>query len=121
MNCPKCETVMREREKGEIIIDICPNCRGVFLDAGELEKLVAAEERVFERRGWQYDDDDDDDDDRRRYRDDRGSRDDRGYREDSRGRVQTYDTRSQPYPPKKKKSFLSSMFESFGEGGAGDD
>ncbi len=114
MNCPKCQTVMREREKGDIIIDICPNCRGVYLDAGELEKLVAAEERVFERRGWDYDDDDDDD--RKRG----GYRDDRGIREDNRGRVQTYDARSPQYPPKKKKSFLSSMFENFGEGGADD-
>jgi Zn-finger nucleic acid-binding protein len=107
---------MREREKGEIVIDICPNCRGVFLDAGELEKLIAAEERVFERRGWDYDDDDDDDDRRRRGE----YRDERGYREDNRGRVQTYDARSQPYPPKKKKSFLSSMFENFGGEGADD-
>jgi Zn-finger nucleic acid-binding protein len=109
MNCPKCQNVMREREKGDIIIDICSNCRGIFLDAGELEKLVAAEERVFERRGWDYDDDDDDDDYKRR-----------GYREDNRGRVQTYEARSPQHPPKKKKSFLSSMFESFGEGGADD-
>ena len=112
MNCPKCQAPMREREKGEIIIDICPNCRGVFLDAGELEKLIAAEERVFERRGWDYDDDDDDDDRRRS-----GSPE---YREDNRGRVQTYDSRSQPYPPKKKKGFLSSMFENFGGEGADD-
>ena len=109
MNCPKCQNVMREREKGDIVIDICPNCRGIFLDAGELEKLVAAEERVFERRGWQYDDDDDDDDDRRR-----------GYREDNRGRVQSYDARGVAQQPRKKKSFLSSMFESFGENGADD-
>lgn len=115
MNCPKCQTVMREREKGDIVIDICPSCRGVFLDAGELEKLVAAEERVFERRGWQYDDDDDDDRPRRD-----GQPDGQPHREDNRGRVQTYDVRNQQYPPKKKKGFLSSMFESFGEGGAED-
>jgi Zn-finger nucleic acid-binding protein len=96
---------MREREKGDIIIDICSSCRGIFLDAGELEKLVAAEERVFERRGWDYDDDDDDDR--------------RGYREENRGRVQTYEARSPQHQPRKKKSFLSSMFESFG--GEGDD
>jgi len=96
--------MMREREKGDVIIDICPNCRGVWLDAGELEKLVAAEERVYERRGWRYDDDDDDDDDRRRS----------GYRDD-RGRAPVGDSRYQQ--PKKKKSFLSSVFESFGEGG----
>jgi Zn-finger nucleic acid-binding protein len=104
---------MREREKGDIVIDICPNCQGIFLDHGELEKLVAAEERVYERRGWKYDDDDDDDDDYKR----RGNG---GYREDNRGRVQTYEARGATPYPKKKKSFLSSMFESFGEGG-GDD
>lgn len=117
MNCPNCQTVMREREKGDIIIDICPQCRGVYLDAGELEKLIAAEERVFERRGWQYDNDDDDDDDFRR----RGYRDERPYREDNRGRVQTYDARGSGYRPRKKKSFLSTMFETFTEGGGADD
>jgi Zn-finger nucleic acid-binding protein len=111
MNCPKCQTVMREREKGDLIIDICPNCHGVFLDAGELEKLVSAEERVYERRGWQYDDDDDGDDFGRR----RGSG---GYREE-RAPAGAYDSRSQR-PPQKKKGFFSSIMESFGEGGVED-
>ena len=115
MNCPKCQTVMREREKGDLIIDICPNCHGVFLDAGELEKLVSAEERVYERRGWQYDDDDDDDYSRSRggYRDEpRG-----GYRDEP-ARAGSYDSRNQPQ--RKKKGFFSSIMESFGEGGADD-
>lgn len=126
MNCPKCQTVMREREKGDIVIDICPNCQGIFLDHGEMDKLIAVEERVFEKRGWSYDDDDDDDEDRR-YR---GSGHDRGdYRggdnrgSDNRGRVQSYEARGAPQygqQPKKKKSFLSSMFENFGEGGGED-
>lgn len=110
MNCPKCQTVMREREKGDVIIDICPNCRGVWLDAGELDKLVAAEERVYDRKGWRYDDDDDDDDDRRR-------RSDSGYRDD-RGRAPAYDSRYGQ--PKKKKGFFATMMENFGEGGADD-
>jgi Zn-finger nucleic acid-binding protein len=107
MNCPKCQTVMREREKGDLIIDVCPNCRGVFLDAGELEKLVSAEERVYERRGWQYDDDDDDD-----YGRGRG-----GYRDEP-ARAGSYDSRNQR--PHKKKGFFSSIMESFGEGGVED-
>ena len=106
MNCPKCQTVMREREKEDVILDICPSCRGVWLDAGELEKLVAVEQSVYERRGWRYDDDDDDDD----YA--RG----RGYSEGPGGRPADYDQRGQR--PRKKKSFLSNIFESFGEGGS---
>jgi Zn-finger nucleic acid-binding protein len=41
MNCPVCEnTRMREMEKNGIMVDICPNCKGVWLDRGELEKLM---------------------------------------------------------------------------------
>ena len=29
-----------------IEIDYCPECRGIWLDRGELEKLLAAEEKV---------------------------------------------------------------------------
>jgi Zn-finger nucleic acid-binding protein len=59
---------MREREKEDIIIDICSSCRGIFLDAGELEKLTMVEDRYYRDRGRgnrddRYGDDDDDDDD----------------------------------------------------------
>ena len=91
MNCPSCQTVMREREQVNVIIDICPNCRGVFLDAGELEKLGERERRYYD------DDDDDDDDDRRRS--------------------SSSSEYSGSRPPQKKKSVLSSMFENVGEGG----
>jgi Zn-finger nucleic acid-binding protein len=42
MKCPVCKTpdlLMTERQSIEI--DYCPNCRGVWLDRGELDKLVA--------------------------------------------------------------------------------
>lgn len=41
MNCPQCRTVnlvMAERQAIEI--DYCPQCRGVWLDRGELDKLI---------------------------------------------------------------------------------
>ena len=41
MNCPTCTTerlVMTERSGIEI--DYCPACRGVWLDRGELDKLI---------------------------------------------------------------------------------
>ena len=85
--CPKCQGRMRTYERSGVTVDQCTECRGIFLDRGELERLVDAEQ------GWQrshpatrerYDDDDDerergprfpnpfgdrddDDDDRRRY------------------------------------------------------
>lgn len=41
MNCPVCYDVrMREVEKNHVLIDICPDCKGVWLDRGELEKLM---------------------------------------------------------------------------------
>jgi Zn-finger nucleic acid-binding protein len=40
MKCPVCDTQMKEIEKNAIMIDICPNCKGVWLDRGELDKLL---------------------------------------------------------------------------------
>lgn len=42
MNCPVCNDMrMREVEKDGILIDVCPQCKGVWLDRGELEKLMS--------------------------------------------------------------------------------
>ena len=41
MNCPVCKNVnlvMSERQGIEI--DYCPQCRGVWLDRGELDKMI---------------------------------------------------------------------------------
>ncbi|GGA89595.1 TFIIB-type zinc ribbon-containing protein [Ornithinibacillus halotolerans] len=41
MNCPVCDNVrMKEVQKENVLIDICPNCKGVWLDRGELEKIT---------------------------------------------------------------------------------
>jgi uncharacterized protein len=40
MNCPVCETKLRTIERTGIEIDLCPDCKGVWLDRGELDKLV---------------------------------------------------------------------------------
>lgn len=80
--CPNCNASMTEVKRNEVAFDMCPTCRGVWLDRGELEKIIAGvhgeaaaapqqrsqpqhdprERRDFERR-------DRDDDDR--YRDGR--------------------------------------------------
>ena len=42
MICPRCNKhSLEEQQKGGIIIDICHECRGIWLDHGELERLIA--------------------------------------------------------------------------------
>lgn len=43
MTCPKCHGAMRTYERNGINIEQCSECRGIFLDRGELEHLLAAE------------------------------------------------------------------------------
>jgi len=45
--CPKCQGLMRTYERSGVTVDQCADCRGIFLDRGELERLVDAEQ------GWQ--------------------------------------------------------------------
>ena len=45
--CPKCPGLMRTYERSGVTVDQCADCRGIFLDRGELERLVDAEQ------GWQ--------------------------------------------------------------------
>jgi Zn-finger nucleic acid-binding protein len=41
VKCPVCNDVrMREVEKNGVHIDVCPDCKGVWLDRGELDKLL---------------------------------------------------------------------------------
>lgn len=76
MICPQCNTAMQEITKTGVLIDLCPTCKGVWLDRGELEKILSRArevEREWEeeyqrpaRRRKEYDDDDYED---RRYAD----------------------------------------------------
>lgn len=43
MICPKCGAEMRMYERNGVTVDQCTGCRGVFLDRGELERLIDAE------------------------------------------------------------------------------
>jgi Zn-finger nucleic acid-binding protein len=75
--CPKCQGLMRTYERSGVTVDQCTDCRGIFLDRGELERLVDAEqswqrrdhrprEREREREiPFPFGDRDDDDYDRR--------------------------------------------------------
>ena len=83
--CPNCAEVLMVLERAGVEVDICPKCRGVWLDRGELEKILenvkslevapipptrqqqAPPQPVYEDRHEKrrYRDDDDDDDGRR--------------------------------------------------------
>lgn len=43
MKCPKDQSAMRSYERNGITIERCSECAGIFLDRGELERLIAAE------------------------------------------------------------------------------
>jgi Zn-finger nucleic acid-binding protein len=90
MKCPIDTTIdLVIADRQGIEIDYCPTCRGVWLDRGELDKIIERSAAAQSRR--RDDDDDDDDDDRRRMS----------------------QSQSQPYPYKKKKrsSFLGEIFD----------
>ena len=40
MKCPTCEVPLVMTERSGVEIDYCPQCRGVWLDKGELDKII---------------------------------------------------------------------------------
>jgi uncharacterized protein len=40
MHCPKCGQKLAPEKCGEVEIDVCPSCKGVWLDMGELGTIV---------------------------------------------------------------------------------
>lgn len=40
--CPNDNSAMQTVERSGVQFDMCPSCRGVWLDRGELEKLMAS-------------------------------------------------------------------------------
>jgi Zn-finger nucleic acid-binding protein len=83
-------------DRNGVTVELCTECGGIFLDRGELERLMRAEGEYNARTytGFRRDDDDDDDDD---------DRHERGYRDDS---------SNQGRPRKKKKrNFLEDIFD----------
>lgn len=40
MNCPRCNHTLSVSYTHSVEVDYCPNCRGVWLDRGELDKII---------------------------------------------------------------------------------
>ncbi len=75
MLCPVCQVELKIADRQGVEIDYCPQCRGVWLDRGELDKIIERSAEWVGNRpasppaasGRRYDDDDDDDQYRKGY------------------------------------------------------
>ena len=81
-------------EKKGVEIDYCPECRGVWLDRGELDKLIAAEEQAYKSR-------------------DRSDASD--VAREKRTAPDDYDKHGKKMHHRKRESFLGDIFEMFGD------
>lgn len=52
MHCPKCGQKLATEKYGTVEIDICPSCKGVWLDANELGTIVANASTSGIFRSW---------------------------------------------------------------------
>lgn len=97
MKCPNCNETLLMTERNQVEIDYCPSCRGIWLDKGELDKLLAyaASQNTAPRQ-------EDRPTDRNYQRPERDEYRDRDYRDPR---------TSDPRYPRKKKSFLSDFFD----------
>jgi Zn-finger nucleic acid-binding protein len=109
LTCPKCHGAMRTYERNGVHVDQCADCRGIFLDRGELERLVDAENAWHgdPRAEKRQDDDRDRDPEHRASGSDFG-----GVVSDVLSQVRggRQSTSGHGYPKRKKESFLGDLF-----------
>lgn len=99
MRCPVCKDVdLVMSERSGVEIDYCPSCRGVWLDRGELDKIIERSTTTTNSRQNEYFSN------KREYE---PRKDDRRY-EDKRYYDDGYHN---GYRKKKKESFLSELFD----------
>ena len=90
MKCPSCEVELTMAERQGIEIDYCPQCRGVWLNRGELDKIIERSSPGVSAttapawRGQEYE--------KRRHKHEEGDGD-------------------EYYGKRRKKSFLSDLFD----------
>ncbi len=85
MKCPVCKdvTLLMSEKKG-VEIDYCPECRGIWLDRGELEKIMEKEDTYINKE----------------------------VKESSHKESKHYEEKPRK---QKRESFMSEIFEMFGE------
>ncbi|HEX8370565.1 MAG TPA: zf-TFIIB domain-containing protein [Pyrinomonadaceae bacterium] len=101
MNCPVCNVELKMTERQGVEIDYCPRCRGVWLDRGELDKIIERADTGFESS------------ERDRYDEHNRRHDESSRRSDEYNRQSEHGSNyQQPYKKhKKRESFLSNLFD----------
>lgn len=117
MKCPVCDENLRSVDKHNVQIDICPGCKGIWLDRGELEKIIEyavtkgsdstpeIEQRSFPPQGYERREDHRGHAEKNRH----GQHDQQGHH--YKHERQEYDK----YGHKRKKSWLSNLGDIFGD------
>lgn len=85
MPCPVCQVSLTISERQGVEIDFCPQCRGVWLDRGEIDKIIERSAPTEIPRS------------------------ERTYRPDRTIYSDSYDNRN--YKKKRRKSFLEDLFD----------
>jgi len=47
--CPRCKINMKKLVKKDVVIDVCKTCGGMWVDAGELEKLAEINQKEVKK------------------------------------------------------------------------
>jgi Zn-finger nucleic acid-binding protein len=50
LKCPYCGIVMDKLKREDVIIDRCPNCLGIWLHKGELDKIVLKRKKPHKKQ-----------------------------------------------------------------------
>lgn len=114
MDCPVCGERLKEIERSGVLIDICPACKGCWLDRGELDKLLALDAQQAQVVPINRARSDSQSQGAREKRDDRDDHDHRhGERDsdDDRGR----EGRSGSSGKRRRGSFLEEILGGFGD------
>ncbi len=93
MKCPNCNETLVMSERQGIEIDYCPSCRGVWLDKGELDKIIDRSAEIEHKT--------------------------EKYQSQAPGYDERYDTykddedykKQGPHPQRKKRGFLGDFFD----------
>jgi uncharacterized protein len=100
MTCPVCRVALVMSERQGIEIDYCPQCRGVWLDRGELDKIIERSQPTQAQAQPQP---------QPQAQPVAQPMPQQGYPQQPQGYPQQ--GYGQPYPHKRRKSFLEELFD----------
>jgi uncharacterized protein len=104
MTCPSCGGALVELDRSGVRVDACRQCRGVWLDRGELDRIIEQERRVVAGV-------DEDENDFIREMTGHGKSHERQYGLDPQMAKRAYDDYRHHRKHKKRKSFLDELFD----------